>query len=463
MTSLPLRIQPLEGEAWLGYVRRVATQYGVGHGPMMQDLLGMTHCNVEAGAAGVAVTRGSAQVLASYFRLSVEEVAQMHLEAALGPAWLSVTDEMRAQWDPFAVNTARAPKVPAAGPIWPGHYWVTCPSCLEERPGFIPAVWRIVWMPACRRHQRLLRVRRRREDKLADPELLQAQDQLQAWASSDLKEWSWRSELVEMSLRRTAAYGRVPSLDVPELLPGAVQAAAQPGYPYAHGLVQPEAHWRRRRRTPRRAEHLLRAPHVIAPPTPLEDLARHPGRLPRSMFPSELNDLLEEALGTLQDWDQSRMPAERAAAIAAAMTRYGCTLVEATPSDRYATDGPSNVHRRTFLVLCALEDAGRLETFWAACRDVAASLASEDVDYGARIDALSDQAFTEQFFAAADVPRPTAGAWLIDEWACTPSRTPWIRSLRIGSRTTAPPLSPDQHQHLQEVACRSLGAATPAA
>lgn len=86
-TRLPIRIEPLPGEWWRGYVTRVASCYGVQPRALLSSVPGATVLTRQGLTwSGTVATPEAIRELAHAFRLDPREVDRMHLSAFNGSA-----------------------------------------------------------------------------------------------------------------------------------------------------------------------------------------------------------------------------------------------------------------------------------------------------------------------------------------------------------------------------------------
>jgi hypothetical protein len=86
-TRLPIRIEPLPGEWWRGYVMRVASCYGVQPRALLSSVPGATVLTRQGLTwSGTVATPEAIRELAHAFRLDPHEVDRMHLSAFNGSA-----------------------------------------------------------------------------------------------------------------------------------------------------------------------------------------------------------------------------------------------------------------------------------------------------------------------------------------------------------------------------------------
>ena len=459
---LPVRTDPLPGEFWGGYLQRVATRFGITSESLLRPLGvgGSARDRPRTAApwpslAGVCVLPTSARELAAYLRIDPTEVAAMHLETAIGSPWVNVSDRHRHALDVLNRCGSDGLRTQCAGPIWSSTVDVRCPRCWEQRPGLVKAVWRIATMPACRDHGELLEVSGRREAAAASPSLLDAQEQLTSWATGPIADRRWRFELVETGLRRASPTGNLRLAEIADRLPGAVLNAAGVGYPHAQGLVNADATWAQRRRIPREPHYLLRAPEQLRRAERTSRLHQHPVRIPATLVPGPLNDLLITAVEKLPWGEHLQPPPERIAAIGSAMIRFGCPLAMASGGSDNLPGDPPNIDHRVLTTLCIIEQEGRLERFWQVCADLTQRLVAENIDYDQRFETLDDGRFVGSVFRSSGVDYAVAATWLFNEWAPVPNPTAWLRFLKIDTFRPLPRPTAGQDTCLRDAAERA--------
>ena len=155
-TRLPLRIEPLPGEWWRGYVCRVAVRYGVLPRALLSRVEGATVLTRNGMTwSGTVATEEATQRLAHAFRLEPEEVARMHLSAFTGSA-LRFDDQDRDHFDPTSPHRAAKHPTQRIGLIVSGVQDRWCPGCIARAPGFRAMTWRLQAQLICVQHSELL-------------------------------------------------------------------------------------------------------------------------------------------------------------------------------------------------------------------------------------------------------------------------------------------------------------------
>lgn len=161
---LPLRVDPYPGEAWDGYLDRVAAGYRVPRLDLMARVLPAPfhrhHWGVLDG--GMAMTPETAERFGAYFNLAADEVLAMQVATVL-QGYDPIPDDHVRRLDPVCVRLADARSsyswIPGGQPSCDLRAMTArlrCPACQAERPGFMALLWKFTWHPACLGHELLL-------------------------------------------------------------------------------------------------------------------------------------------------------------------------------------------------------------------------------------------------------------------------------------------------------------------
>ncbi|GAA3620307.1 hypothetical protein GCM10022199_25970 [Marihabitans asiaticum] len=404
-THLPLRIDPLPGEWWRGYVARVATVYRVLPTALLSRAPGATVIpRYRLTWSGTVATREAVLQLADLFRLDPDEVDRMHLSAFNGSA-IRMADSDRDLFDPTSPHRASKHPTQKIGLIVSGGQDRWCPQCVAELPGYRAMTWRLQTHLICLTHGELLRS----VDQSPVPFTLTAEiAEAQANVLSRLRPTADNAAFfmdVEGHLRRANRRGWEPlhrrATQDPEAaladLTNAVRMALARGYPDAQGMTSMPVQARTRH---------IRAPDSLGFPGDWNVFAH---LLPTPMFVGGFSDLLYPA----------RIRDGRAiAALGTLMSATGCHLYEAIelmPPRRRS----SNLFK-FFQQLVRLEQEGRAEHFWRECRAAVSALIEDRVDYRLRETVCSDPgAFLASINAAPEAHQGMVRTWLVDQWACT--------------------------------------------
>ena len=155
-TRLPIRIEPLPGEWWRGYVIRVASCYGVQPRALLSSVPGATVLTRQGLTwSGTVATPEAIRELAYAFRLDPHEVDRMHLSAFNGSA-LGFADRDRALFDPTSPHRANKHPTQKIGLIVSGVHDRWCRKCVAEAPGFRGLSWRLQTQLICVEHGEVL-------------------------------------------------------------------------------------------------------------------------------------------------------------------------------------------------------------------------------------------------------------------------------------------------------------------
>lgn len=420
-TRLPLRIEPLPGEWWRGYLERVGSAYGVRPYVLLGQVAdsGGLHRR-QLRWSGIAIGDAAARRLAATFSLTIDEIQDMHLSVYDG-AVLHFRDFSPAVFDSAVALPTEPLSVRAVGPLVNAVRDRYCIQCVTEVPGFRAMSWRLRLHLVCTRHGTLLATDRSASDEAiaAPARVIDCQKEVLARLTPSLEHAAFFTDLdalLSPSISRWRA--RLDHLaqekpeNVLESFATAVQRVLSPGYPDYQGLANWPTH---------AAASTVRAPSHLGFDGVLH---RFPHLLPTHLFTKGLSDLLVHQV-------QIR-PARAVAAVGALLCATGHSLDEATvllPERRRASTSA-----RLLEQLIQLEREGRAERFWALCTAAAVSLIKEEVDYRHREQVCSD----EEAYLIATAAEPSAyvrtvRTWLVDQWACTYTSSNVRPSVRDGS------------------------------
>jgi len=183
---LPLRVDPYPGEAWEGYLNRVAARYRVSRLDLMPRVLPAPlhrrHWGVLDG--GMAMTPKTAERFGAYFNLAADEVLAMQYATVLQD-YDPIPDNHVPSFDPVCVRLAdersRWSWIAAGQPsldMRAVSVRLRCTACQAEQPGFMALLWKFTWHPACLRHELILVPHNRRESVPAPERVLSFQRDL---------------------------------------------------------------------------------------------------------------------------------------------------------------------------------------------------------------------------------------------------------------------------------------------
>lgn len=398
---LPVRIDPREGEAWLGYTRRVAAYYRIPWMLLMRPVIPADPLRLRYPTSprlsGVAATTDTLTIFAGYFRLTLTEVADMHLTRFHGSA-LTFTPESVAAHDP------RLPAPPdhilrgqRLGRLVSPRRPRACPECLRRQPRHRELTWRLRWHYACLTHGLLIVDESTSPDRTAShPLALDTQAEiLDRLTPSPVN----RAFFTALDRRLTTALRRPggrrwEGSDSHTIAAHAPQAAAQA---VAYVLPGPDP-----------MALLLAGPRVRSRTL---DPAWVPPLLPRRHFVPDLADLLYPV----------PLRTGREIAACAALVR-GARM---TPADAARVAGQrTRTPYRLEQALTVLARHGRLDPFLEALDRALGDLITDRIDYAARTRAVADSAHRAELRAAALHGHPAADpwivkSWLVEHWACT--------------------------------------------
>ncbi len=404
-TRLPLRIEPLPGEWWRGYVCRVAVRYGVLPRALLSRVEGATVLTRNGMTwSGTVATEEATQRLGHAFRLEPEEVARMHLSAFTGSA-LRFDDQDRDLFDPTSPHRAAKHPTQRIGLIVSGVQDRWCPACVARAPGFRAMTWRLQAQLICVQHSELLVMEGHEGVPIVlTPEVVEAQFEILSRLTPSIDNAAFFVD-VEGQLRRANSRGWEPlhlrALKSPDAaladLVDAVRMALGRGYPDAQGLTE----WP----VQARIRH-IRAPHSLG----FTDAWNiFPHLLPTPTFVSRFSDLLYPV--QIRD-------GRAIAALGTVMSATGCdlyTAIKLMPPGRRVRN-----LSKFFQQLVALEQRGRAERFWDQCQIAVSRVVKDGVDYRAREATCSNpEAFLASRKAEPSAHQGMVRTWLVDQWACT--------------------------------------------
>lgn len=156
---LPVRLDPMPGEWWTGYLARVAARWSTGRAALVRPISRTWAWNqmwVDMTAnRGIHMNRDTIDSTAVRFNLSPEEVEAMQLTHHLGPTlrenhpgigWFDPTL-------PMEVGGSDAHKLAWFAALQRRR---RCPQCRTEHPAVERLEWRTGWITCCTRHGLLL-------------------------------------------------------------------------------------------------------------------------------------------------------------------------------------------------------------------------------------------------------------------------------------------------------------------
>lgn len=144
--TIPITVEPVVGEAWEGYLRRVADANACS-AQAIADQIGLRHRGRWPAFHGVTLTPAATSRVANALALTPAQVIDMQLARYDGVA---VDLHGLGSGDPFAAARQVA-----------GRGWIFlagtrfCPACLAEG-GVWRLAWRLPWVTVCTRHRLLL-------------------------------------------------------------------------------------------------------------------------------------------------------------------------------------------------------------------------------------------------------------------------------------------------------------------
>lgn len=425
IATLPNRIEPRRHESWRGYTHRAARFYDVSWFGLLSPVLGRCATRSARRRAGIYASPSSARRLAEYFRLSSDEVQEMHLAVFEGSA-ITIGADLAAQFDPFADPETRVTlRVSRCGPVPNCQRQAVCWQCRADEPDWLPLEWCLTWFPVCAEHGILLS----RDPKTrigADPDVLKAQEVLRSWlppSPGNAFVFEHLTQVVKdlLGVAPSSLVSAREPAEIASVLPQAVRAVATPGFPEAQCLSA---------RFPRMSRPAIQVLRAIEPirrgPVEPRQLDQHPRALPNSLFAGAVSDLLGSTVFDNSLCSLARVRAEQIGSITTAMARFGLSLEGATPDTLIAGERRLARLRRCVLdVLAQLERVGRLESFWYAIGDAASQLDLARVDYAQRWVLVCDQTFLNELLFESSIDRRLAKIWLEAEWAGEPVLAEW--------------------------------------
>lgn len=404
-TRLPLRIDPLPGEWWRGYLQRIGLVYGVHQNDLLRRVEGPGAADRRSQRwSGIAVTDARAVSLAAVLNLRAEEVHAMQLSAFDGSA-LKFGD-LTTKLDPGFAHSVEALPLRAVGPLVKVTHDRYCPQCVWEIPGYRAMSWRLHVHLVCTRHRIFLKSGPAGvgAGPVVVDEHVDRQSEVLSRLAPSTENASFFAHLeAQLRMLWTGKHGGWTRIveESPraalEAFSVAVARVDSPGYPDYQGFGT----W-----------STVKAARFLRAPVPMGLVGRQhnfPHLLPMHVFVRGLSDLLHANL--IQG-------ARAIAAVAVFMVATGQELQAAIQilPERYR----EAAKRRLLKHLIQLDEEGRAEQFWTLCEAAAAELTREDVDYRHR-EHLCHQ---EHVYETARAAEPSAycrtiRTWLVDQWACT--------------------------------------------
>ena len=428
---LPIRVEPDPGEAWHGYLRRVADRLRVVSPQRLLDRPLGRRCAANElpfrRSLGIAATPDSCARLAEHFNLTSREVQGMFLQrfATITAGWGPTAIE---RFDPLQkgpLTNVWAPAVRSPKSL------VHCPVCRAESAAHWELTWLTTLQVICVKHQTWLTSAKSWAAQGASADDVETQTKVLAiLAGEGAQHIPWTEPetfISDLLLMATRWEGRMDTIDT--LVPAARHLLSRPGTHQIPDLLRDRARHRvRRNRTshdlsfawgdptksrvmlelatlPEPSEYavLLRyqQPPVEAPPAISHEPRHYPELLP-------IEHLLPDLVLLCGD-----VPINRGRAICAAAAWH---LAIGPPWGL----GPSRTApmRPLARLQADLERNGRLETFWKLIQTQVQALSASPIDYRARFTSLTPDAVAAVATQTPQLPTPDVELWLHLHWAC---------------------------------------------
>lgn len=437
---LPIRVEPNPGEAWHGYLRRVAAKLRVASPNQLLDRPFGRRTNAKElkirRSLGIAASPTTYVLLAEHFNLTPSEVQGMFLQrfAALAPWWGQMAIE---RFDPMRKSTETNVFAPAVrSPKALAH----CPQCRSQAASNWEVTWLTTLQVLCVKHGTWLCPATSWAVQKAAACDVEVQSQVLAILSgtgSDLIPWTEPETFIaDLLLMATHWEGRTDTMDT--LIPAARHLLSRPGTHQIPEAMRDRAQHRvRSNRTshdltfawgdptksrvilelallPKPSEYavLLRYQHppVKAPSYVSHEPRHYPELLPIEHFMPELVLLCGD------------MPINHARAIcAAAAWQLGVGPPWGHGQSR------TKPMRPLARLQAELERKGRLEKFWDQICLAVAALSTTKVDYLERSAVLTEARGLQVATHVPTLPESDVELWLHLHWACRRLRSGALR------------------------------------
>lgn len=428
---LPIRVEPIPGEAWHGYLRRTALALGVQQ-PM--ELLAAFLTTVHQArralrmrrSLGVAATPETYTRLSTHFHLHDHEIRSMFLEyfKTISCRWDATHRE---RLDPLAqgdLGTVWAPAVRSHKAL--AH----CPSCRSEDPHHWSLTWLTTCQVICPHHGLWLTPANSWDRLLASPDETSVQAQILMILAGDGDCVPWTEPdtfIADLLIIATNWTGRQDTFDT--LIPAGRHLLNRPGStPISSHVRRPIEHRVAENRTthdlnfawgdPLRSRVILDLTRLPDPPdyavlvryrevpTPRPgDLSTNPAHYPE-LLPIDL--YCPNLILLCGD-----MPITRGRGLCAAAARHLGIGPPWGQGHRLTQPIRPLAHLQA-----ALEQAGHLEDFWHQITEAARALTHSAIDYTTRSQALTPETLAAVTVGAPALPPRDVEGWLHLYWAC---------------------------------------------
>ncbi len=427
---LPVRVEPVPGEAWHGYLRRTAFAVGVQHPlDLLAPFLPSTQTSHRAirmrRSLGIAALQASYKRLANHFHLDDHEIRAMFLQhfETISCRWDATHRERLDPLNRSEESIVWAPAVRSHKAL--AH----CPSCRSEDPHHWSLTWLTTCQAICPHHGEWLTPAADWRPRPASPEETSIQVKILTILDGDGDEIPWTEPetfISDLLIMATAWTGRRDTIDT--VIPAGRHLLSPPGIPIPDAVRKPIERRVAQNRTthdlnfawgdPGRSRVILDLTRLPDPPhyavlvryrePPIEPVAglssnpsHHPELLPLHLYLPDLALLCGD------------IPLNRGRTLCAAAVwqlgvgaPWGHGHIRTTPMRPLAH------------LQATLEHAGRLERFWDHVTESARAVTDARIDYRARHQAITTETIAAVAAAAPDVRRPVIELWLHLHWAC---------------------------------------------
>lgn len=368
-TRLPVRIEPRDGESWLGYTQRVADWYEVSWNALMAPVLTQHNSSAPPDLnyrdTGTAAVPDTLTELGRYFGLDPAEVDLMHASRYLEPiaewsaADLRRVDPIISRRDERVSTIRKAGHGPFRPHLTSPLVRRECPECRREEPHLHPLLWRFDWNVACQHHERLL------IDTVDQPRDVHATREILYTQASLTNSLVSNAPGASRGIMKLLDALTLQSGHRPHLIAGVTRMASVLTKLHSTLTEGPDG-------------ELLRLLASGSPHDALEAFATYipdtvairrlppgtlPWILPEEIYIPDLSDLLYP------------LPVDDGRRLAAEILRFGAR--KTAPGDEFLYGSPTQQTADMVERLAALCEDGRIERFWCAMKNAARRLSTE--------------------------------------------------------------------------------------